>query len=213
MTESTPKLCECGCGEPTTIARQHNPARGWVKGEGRRFLRGHNNRPVGYETPEQRLRRETMITDTGCWIWTGAKTSSGYGSINMFGRSVGAHVFSYEIFKGPLPVGYEIHHACETHACVNPDHLEARTHLENVRLAGPNWQAQKTHCKHGHPLSGDNLYVTTRGYRNCRICMNASSKLAKRRWRQRKKETHAAVQSRALVLPVITPEGESGTTS
>ena len=31
----------------------------------------------------------------------------------------------------------------------------------------------KTHCKHGHPLSGDNLYITPGdGRRQCRICRN-----------------------------------------
>lgn len=28
----------------------------------------------------------------------------------------------------------------------------------------------KTHCIHGHELSGENLYVTPKGYRNCRAC-------------------------------------------
>jgi len=30
----------------------------------------------------------------------------------------------------------------------------------------------KTHCKYGHPLSGDNLYVSPKGIRNCRACVN-----------------------------------------
>lgn len=28
----------------------------------------------------------------------------------------------------------------------------------------------KTHCKNGHPLSGDNLHVTPEGHRRCRAC-------------------------------------------
>jgi hypothetical protein len=34
-------LCECGCGEPTSLARQNEAARGRVKGEPLRFKRGH----------------------------------------------------------------------------------------------------------------------------------------------------------------------------
>lgn len=28
----------------------------------------------------------------------------------------------------------------------------------------------KTHCKHGHPMSGDNLYITSEGRRQCKTC-------------------------------------------
>lgn len=28
----------------------------------------------------------------------------------------------------------------------------------------------RTVCKHGHPLSGDNLYVTPKGWRACKTC-------------------------------------------
>lgn len=28
----------------------------------------------------------------------------------------------------------------------------------------------KTHCIHGHELSGTNLYVTSKGKRQCKIC-------------------------------------------
>lgn len=34
-------LCECGCGNPTTIAHINRSARGWVKGQPKRFILGH----------------------------------------------------------------------------------------------------------------------------------------------------------------------------
>ncbi len=33
-----------------------------------------------------------------------------------------------------------------------------------------NRQSHKTHCAHGHPYSGDNLYLYPNGYRGCREC-------------------------------------------
>jgi hypothetical protein len=30
--------------------------------------------------------------------------------------------------------------------------------------------AERTHCRAGHPLSGENLYQTPRGFRQCRTC-------------------------------------------
>lgn len=35
------KLCECGCGNPTTIATVNDSRNGRVKGEASRFIRGH----------------------------------------------------------------------------------------------------------------------------------------------------------------------------
>lgn len=41
----TPKLCECGCGEPAPIASETNHKLGWVKGQPKRFIHGHSLRP------------------------------------------------------------------------------------------------------------------------------------------------------------------------
>jgi hypothetical protein len=37
-------LCECGCGQPARISKKGNRRYGYVKGQPRRFLRGHANR-------------------------------------------------------------------------------------------------------------------------------------------------------------------------
>jgi hypothetical protein len=47
MSEITPvKLCECGCGQPTRIAKENDPRYGRVKGQPQRFLKGHARRGV-----------------------------------------------------------------------------------------------------------------------------------------------------------------------
>ena len=35
------KLCECGCGQPTTVLRKAERRNGYARGEARRFLKGH----------------------------------------------------------------------------------------------------------------------------------------------------------------------------
>lgn len=40
-----PKLCECGCGQPAPLARKTETAKGRVKGQPSRFIRGHNPSP------------------------------------------------------------------------------------------------------------------------------------------------------------------------
>lgn len=46
-----------------------------------------------------------------------------------------------------------------------------RAHAALERLkANPGAKHLRTHCIHGHPLSGDNLYVASTGSRYCKTC-------------------------------------------
>ena len=105
----------------------------------------------------------------GCWLWTGAKSERGYGVLNK----IYAHRIAYELLVGPIPPNLEIDHLCRVHACVYPRHLEAVPHKENLRRGhSPTAiNARKTHCIHGHPLSGNNLYSYPNSERRaCRTC-------------------------------------------
>lgn len=70
-----------------------------------------------------------------CWVWTGAKTSLGYGSIWHMGRTELTHVIAFKLSGRDIPEGLEIDHICRNRACVNFDHLEAVTHKENMHRA------------------------------------------------------------------------------
>jgi len=39
--------CQCGCGQETQVAEQTRAARGWIKGEPKRFVRGHGAKRSG----------------------------------------------------------------------------------------------------------------------------------------------------------------------
>ena len=121
--------------------------------------------------------------NSGCWLWAAYVNRAGYAQMGVGNKSdgskrkVNAHRVSYELHTGPIPVGLEIDHKCRVRCCVNPDHLEAVTHQENVRrgiagdVAGARERA-KTHCKYGHPFSGENLRPKSggKGHRRCREC-------------------------------------------
>lgn len=138
---------------------------------------------------EQRFR---VCQTTGCWLWLGV-LYRGYGRLS----SRGAHVVSYERYVGPVPDGCELDHraTCPKH-CINPEHLEPVSHVENVRrgrrvLRGiwknagnrRRWFApvigapvlKKVVCKNGHNMIGGNVYRRPDGKgHGCRICRRAA---------------------------------------
>lgn len=129
-------------------------------------------------TLEERFWAKVEKSD-GCWLWTGAKTTTGYGSVWLDGRSVKAHRVAYELLVGRIPDGLTIDHLCRVRLCVNPAHLEPVTNRENT-LRSPQSEAsvnaRKTHCPKGHPYEGRNLRVwvnkqrPTMVQRRCVMC-------------------------------------------
>jgi len=119
--------------------------------------------------------------NTGCWIFSGADNGYGYSgfrrSVDNGGKWEKAHRVSYKMFIGEIPNGLELDHLCRVRCCVNSQHLEPVTSKENSRrgLTGINFRSV-THCKKGHLYSGDNLYITPTGGRDCKACRNLASK-------------------------------------
>lgn len=71
---------------------------------------------------------------TGCWLWDGpASCVNSRGLLNILGRSQNAARWIYELCGHDIPAGMDLHHRCETPACVNPDHLEPMTRGEHSK--------------------------------------------------------------------------------
>jgi len=69
----------------------------------------------------------------GCWIWTGSLNHRGYGKFSWKKQKTAlASRVSYELFKEPIEDQLFICHTCDVPSCVNPDHLFAGSHMENM---------------------------------------------------------------------------------
>lgn len=129
--------------------------------------------------------------NTLCWEWLGRLNPSGYAIGHVPGVQGGSaliHRYVYETLERPVPEGLELDHVCGRTNCVNPDHLEPVTHLENIRRAIAQGRGvavsrlAKTHCDRGHPYDEANTYLW-RGVRHCRACRREASRASKQRGR------------------------------
>lgn len=119
-----------------------------------------------------------------CWLWTGGKTTNGYGKVWNGQRMMMAHRWMYEKANGPIPGRLQLDHLCRRRSCVNPKHLQVVTNRENVVLRCTGITAKafgQTHCIHGHPFDEKNTRICPNGHRACRACELA-------RWHRRNGE-------------------------
>lgn len=143
----------------------------------------------------ERLLANSARAENGCLRWTGMCTEKGYGRISVDNRLRPVHVIAHEVWIGPVPDGYDVDHVhargCRFRDCIEPSHLEAVTHAENVRRA----MALITHCPKGHEYTPDNIRWVrpnpgqSARRRNCKRCFNASQKRRRAARKQRQAVT------------------------
>lgn len=139
---------------------------------------------------QMRFRRITMATskstlerfieyvspepNSGCWLWTGP--GNGYGQIRIGSRKEYAHRVSHRLFKGEIPTKFDVDHLCRNTMCVNPEHLEAVTHIENIRRGIKG--VLTTHCPRGHEYNAVNTYFRKpNAARVCKPCARIKDRI------------------------------------
>lgn len=111
----------------------------------------------------------------GCWLWNGAYSLCPGNTKYPQYRSKRAHRISYQRYVGKIPEGLELDHLCRNPMCVRPDHLEAVTHMENMRRgkSPTTVNRNKTTCPKGHPYD---YFRPGNNYRACTDCKKSRAR-------------------------------------
>lgn len=160
-----------------------------------------------------RVARDSGESDAqDCIPWIGRMDRYGYGKIvvTQEGRvwNTTSHRVAWVLANGDiLDPSLVIDHLCRNRACVNPDHMELVSNLENMRRGaalvsnrarlglpirssyrtefdGSDGRDGRKTCKHGHDWTAGNIYerVDSRGYlqRTCKKCSQARTRTRRR---------------------------------
>lgn len=119
---------------------------------------------------------ETNINDPqACWNFTSSHGPFGYAHFTYRKRTWHAHRACYQVwFHRPLKPSEHIDHLCRNRQCINPNHLEVVSKLEN-ESRGKAFFNRKSYCKRGHLFTPENSSLIQSRFggspaRRCRMC-------------------------------------------
>lgn len=124
-----------------------------------------------------RLATERIVTESGCWEWTGSRDSNGYGVVRLLGRKGLVHRLSAHFSHG-LDLNDTdtiVRHHCDNPPCFNPDHIAPGTYRDNwmdaIERGRSSLAVPRDRCPKGHTREPSNVKIRkSSGFRQCRIC-------------------------------------------
>lgn len=97
-------------------------------------LSAHQSNDFTIEDAVALLNKPILLNEHGCWIWQGQTDKKGYA---RHGGTL-VHGFVWYHLGRACGEGLELCHQCNNRACINPDHLYAGSHLQNMQDAVAN---------------------------------------------------------------------------
>ena len=135
-----------------------------------------NAEKMAIRLKDKLLKQRVVDETTGCWLWTGAISSNGYGVVSYQRRFRGVHRVSAHFWLGlenlnsPLQANHK--RECPNKHCFNPEHLYVGDQSQNLHdHYGP---IEERICPKGHQIANPYIWKSPDGkvYRWCRICVN-----------------------------------------
>lgn len=134
------------------------------------------------------IKYNTVVNDSGCWLFTGTKAGKGYGAVSVNGTMQYTHRVYFFAHTGMWPGRLQVCHTCDTPNCVNPSHLFLGTNVDNVRdrvnknRCSRGKKELSATCGKGHMFTPENTYwEMPRGVRHCIECRRESQRNRKAR--------------------------------
>lgn len=91
-----------------------------------------------YQAPvSQAVDGAESASPSGCWLWPGSPSTSGYGRLTVRGRSYQTHRIAFCLTHPQVVLTPEMHiiHACNVKLCCRPYHLMCADAATNMRQA------------------------------------------------------------------------------
>lgn len=122
----------------------------------------------GHPGPElpAHIQRGIKVDDRGCWLWMRSRSRDGYGWASLKNKTHQAHRLVYTLLRGVPSDGMQLDHLCRVRHCVNPEHLQPVTNLQN-QMRSPITPAGRTVCAQGHG------FIHNGHQRRCPVCLEA----------------------------------------
>jgi hypothetical protein len=143
---------------------------------------------------KKRFSRSFVVHSNGCWNWKGPQNCKKYGTFFYSGKRYSAHRVSYLLRHGKIDPRLCIDHLCRNRLCINPDHLELVTIIENIRRGEclGTINAKKKFCSRGHAFKGENLVIYIRAsgrrLRQCLACTRIRSQIISEKLKSERNE-------------------------
>jgi len=123
-------------------------------------------------TSEKECCKKIMGMKTPCIEWVGTKNKKGYGVLTLDGKQWKAHRLAVILSGRRFQKGMVSDHICRNRGCINPNHIEIVTNVENV-MRGESFavlNAKKTKCIKGHSYKKYGKTTNRKGGKKWRYC-------------------------------------------